>query len=131
MNRLTRKIVEKALNNVWSLDGLTRSFRHKISENQSSITSRLIYDSFGGEILKTRLDTGWHFYNRIDGVRLDFAIPEIEKSSHGVSFEDIPSNPDETGNYFHHEDYITQFLRFIRAFEEITGLNRRQIRVSA
>ena len=29
----------------------------------------VIQDLFGGEILKTRVDEAWHFYNRIDGVR--------------------------------------------------------------
>jgi len=39
-------------------------------------------------------------------------------------FEDIPSTPNETFKYFEQEDYLTSFMRFIRAFEEIIGLEK-------
>jgi hypothetical protein len=93
-------------------------------DDQSSSTSLLIHEIFGGEILKTHKNTGWHFYNRIGGERIDFIKTESEKASAENSFEDIPTSPDETYNYFEKEDYQTFFDRFIRAFEESVGLNK-------
>jgi hypothetical protein len=95
---------------------------------QDSIISLLIHDVFGGEILKTHKQKKWHFYNRIDGERVDFTL---KKKSTGKSvFEDIPSTPDET--YIDQVDYSTFFTRFIRAFEETVGLeNYRSGRLTA
>jgi hypothetical protein len=103
---------------------LTRS--HNIDPEETSQISLLIHDVFGGEILKTRLKKGWHFYNRIEGKRIDFTIPYGSKSTDDIQFEDIPSTPDEIHNYFEKEDYSTFFMKFIRAFEEAVGLDRYQ-----
>jgi len=66
----------------------------------------LIHNIFGGESLKTHKKKGWHFYNRIEGERIDFAGSEESKSSVVNRFEDIPSDPDETHNYFEKDDYL-------------------------
>jgi len=91
-------------------------------EVQDSIISLLIHDVFGGEILKTHEDKNWHFYNRIDGERLDFAGSKTRSS--GEMFEDIPATPDETSDYIDQADYSTFFMKFIRAFEETIGLEK-------
>ena len=91
---------------------------------QDSIISLLIHDVFGGEILKTHEDKMWHFYNRIDGERLDFTVSKTGKS--GSKFEDIPATPDETSDYIDQADYTTFFMKFIRAFEETIGLEKYQ-----
>lgn len=116
------KIVQKALNHTWSMDDDRGYISDKTSDSQSSATSRLIYEVFGGEILKTHLKKGWHFYNRINGERFDFTISSKVKSNRDIPFEDIPSSPDETFSYFQEDDYSTQFIRFIWAFEDILGL---------
>lgn len=94
------------------------------ADDQDSLISLLIHDIFGGEILKTRKSRGWHFYNRIDGLRLDFARSEMEKSADENIFEDIPATPDETSAYFEPEEYSTFLTKFIRAFEEAIGLDK-------
>jgi hypothetical protein len=113
-----RVVVEKALKNSVPLESRTGW----TSNNQSSVISKLIYDIFGGEILKTHKKKGWHFYNRIDGKRLDFARSEIRKSWEEKHFEDLPSSPEEINNYFEQEEYSTFFVRFIRAFEVTSSL---------
>jgi hypothetical protein len=96
---------------------------------QDSIISLLIHDVFGGEILKTHKKKKWHFYNRIDGERVDFTL---KKKSAGMNvFEDIPSTPDETSDYIDQVDYSTFFTRFIRAFEETVGLENYRSGLSA
>jgi len=91
---------------------------------QDSIISLMIHDVFGGEILKTHEDKNWHFYNRIDGERLDFAGSKTGRP--GEKFEDIPATPDETSDYIDQADYTTFFMKFIRTFEETIGLEKYQ-----
>ena len=121
---LNRKVVQKALKQTWARDNNPGSKNSKPGDGQSSIISRLIYDIYGGEILKTRMKEDWHFYNRIDGERIDFTLSEMVNSSKDYDFRDIPSTPYETYNYSEQEDYSTFFIRFIRAFEEAVGLKK-------
>lgn len=92
------------------------------AEDQDGIISVLIQDIFGGKILKTKSKSGWHFYNRIDGKRLDFSKSEFDKSPGLEQFEDIPVSHDEVSASFEPEQYSFFFMKFIRFFEEIIGL---------
>lgn len=92
--------------------------------DEDSLTSLLVHDIFGGEILKTKRKRGWHFYNRVDGLRVDFTRPEMDKSDKEKKFEDIPATPDETYCYYEKEQYSSFLLRFTRAFEEAVGLEK-------
>jgi len=118
-----RSVVQKVLRETWQSEAIPRS-APKPSDDQSSVTSQLIYDVFGGEILKIRNKKGWHFYNRIDGKRIDFTGSEFINSSGDNRLEELPSTPDETFDYFAQEDYSTLFIRFIRLFEEAVGLKK-------
>lgn len=69
------------------------------SYGQCAPTAIVIWETFGGEILKT---DGWppdgrHFYNRIDGTRYDFTADQFEMPdySHKVEYKDILSNATE------------------------------------
>jgi len=125
-----RKVVRNALKKTWTMEQNPGYKSVKSANGMSSVTSRLIYDIFGGEILKTHKKNDWHFYNRIDGELVDFTRSEMVKSSNNNHFEDIPSTPDETSIYFAQEDYSTFFTRFIRAFEESVGLRKCRIDIS-
>lgn len=119
-------VVQEALKRSRTLDYNPEKTPDYPAGSEDGIISLLIHNIFGGEILKTHKKKGWHFYNRIDGERIDFAGSEKNKSSLVNRFEDIPSNPDETYNYFEKEDYLDFFIRFLRAFEEIVGLERHK-----
>jgi hypothetical protein len=119
---INRSIVKKALKQTLDLDKTSNLTPVKPEDFRSCETSMLIFDIFGGEILKTHFKKGWHFYNRINGKRIDFTRSEKGKSSIAKRFEDIPSSPDEIHYYFEKEDYLTFFMRFVRAFEETVGL---------
>ena len=94
------------------------------TSGQDSLISLMIHNIFGGEILKTHMKKSWHFYNRIDGERVDFTESEMDKFTKENGFEDIPSAPDETFTYFEQEDYSTFLIRFVRTFEETIGLGK-------
>lgn len=103
-------------------------FKKKKPENgQDTVISLLIHDIFGAEILKTHKKAGWHFYNRIDGERVDFSKSKRSKSVEDSSFDDLPATPDETCNYLDKEDYSDFSMRFINAFEETVGLDKYQV----
>ena len=113
------KVVDKALKRSWT--------NELSSEYKDSLISVLIYDIFGGEILKTHRKKGWHFYNRIDGRRIDFTTPIKSNYSKKNIFEDIPATPDETNYQTDQEDYSSFLISFARVFEEAVGLDRYQI----
>ncbi|MEX0985920.1 MAG: hypothetical protein WD052_00490 [Bacteroidales bacterium] len=92
------------------------------AEDQDCIISALIHDVFGGEILKTKGKNGWHFYNRLDGKRLDFSKSDFGSSSNESQFDDIPVSSNETSTHFETEQYSVFLMKFIRSFEENVGL---------
>jgi hypothetical protein len=131
MNKFNRSVVEEALIRSSVTDKYPEQFPQDLSDGQDSVISHLIHDIFGGEILKTPKKRGWHFYNRINGERIDFTKSEKSKSANDNKFEDIPSSPDETYNYFDQEEYATFFMNFISAFEEAVGLEKYHHGLSA
>jgi hypothetical protein len=117
-------VVREALKHSWALEKSLGLEPINIENAMDSVNSLLIYDIFGGEILKTPRKNGWHFYNRIDGERIDFLIEETEGIPDVFILEDIPSTPEETHNYFEEEDYSSFLMCFIRTFEEAIGLDK-------
>jgi hypothetical protein len=59
------------------------------AKNHCSVTSLIVNDYFGGEIVSTRTVGGTHFYNIIDGTRWDLTISQF---SEPIPFEDTPSS---------------------------------------
>jgi hypothetical protein len=121
-----RVMVQEALKRCLSYDNSPAAHAGISTVQQSTVISQLIHDIFGGEILKTHKKKSWHFYNRIDGERIDLTSLESVTLADDNCFEDISSTPDETCNYFEQEDYSTFFMTFVMEFEEIVGLKKYQ-----
>jgi hypothetical protein len=119
---LLYKVVERSL----KADEPQIMTKSNPAEGKDGLVSLLIHDIFGGEILKTKMKRRWHFYNRIDGKRLDFTRKELLKSSGDYYFDDIPSSSSETCCYVENEEYSTFLMRFIILFEEAVGLKNHQ-----
>jgi len=119
--------VKAALNRAWRSDKSPELTPDKTAINKSSVISQLIFDIFGGEILKTHKRRGWHFYNRINGERIDFTKPELKTISPEELFEDIPASVNETHYLFEEEQYLPFYMRFVREFEETVGLGDRRL----
>jgi hypothetical protein len=127
----SRKIVQEALKKTLTVDNATGRIHDYTTNGQDSVISMLIHDIFGGEILKTHKRKDWHFYNRINGERIDFTGSETVESVEDKRFEDIPSTPVEASGYFDNTDYSTFFMKFVKAFEETVGLGQYRHGVSA
>jgi hypothetical protein len=124
MKMFDKIVVHEALKRCLVPDSGSRFVHHKLIAGQDSQISLMIHDIFGGEILKTHSHKKWHFYNRIDGVRIDFTGSVPQKAVGTNGFEDIPSTPAETYSYFDNTDYSTFLMRFVRIFEETIGLEK-------
>lgn len=121
---INRAIIERALRCILDQDKLS-DLPPDCNENPWSCEiAMMIFDIFGGEILKTHHKNDWHFYNRINSSRIDLTKIEKDESLSPIVFEDIPSSPEEIHNYFDKEDYLTLLMRFVRAFEEAVGLKK-------
>jgi len=123
---INRRIIQTAMNRARRSENNPGLNLHRSTVEQSSVISQLIYDIFGGEILKTHRRKSWHFYNRVDGERIDFTKSEIKDLAPDNHLEDIPVSADEIHNYFEQEQYIPFYMKFIREFEETMGLEDRR-----
>ena len=113
--------IQEALKQTWAWENNSSTYINSSIKGQDIEVSLLIHDIFGAEILKTPNKKGWHFYNRIDGERIDFSMLEAERQSENDNFEDIPSTPEETCLYLEPVDYSLFYSKFTMAFEEIIG----------
>jgi hypothetical protein len=121
---LSRKVIKVVLKKTLVLELANGTSRISPEKDLDSVISMLIRDVFGGEILKTPNKNGWHFYNRINGVRIDFSGTKNEKFIDDIKFKDIPATSDETASYFDTTDYSTFFMSFVKVFEETVGLGQ-------
>jgi hypothetical protein len=62
------------------------------SRGQCAVTALVLQDYFGGEILKLSVGESWHFYNRIDGLRLDTTADQFPLV---LDYADVPSDREE------------------------------------
>ena len=82
----------RVLRRSWSLETSPQWLPENPARGQCSVTALVVWDRFGGEILKTSVGNDWHFYNRVAGTVYDltaeqFAVPP--------AYLDILSSRDE------------------------------------
>jgi hypothetical protein len=61
-----------ALQHSWSKQSSSYWTKNNPALGQCGVTALVVNDYLGGEILKTKLKEGWHFYNCIDAQVIDF-----------------------------------------------------------
>lgn len=81
--------VQRALCKAWSLSTASQWTPANPAAGQCNVTSLLIHDLFGGELLKTPLPAGDHFYNRIGGRRYDFTASQFDEP---IVYVDLPTD---------------------------------------
>jgi hypothetical protein len=84
--------VTAALLGSWSLETSGQWQAGDPARGQCNVTTLLVNELFGGEILKTPLTEGDHFYNRIDGKRIDLTDSQFEAP---IAYLDIVSDRGE------------------------------------
>ncbi len=77
--------IRAALPLSWSLDTAVQWTEDNPASGQCNVTAAVIHDLFGGEILRTRLPGVWHYYNRINGERVD--LTDSQFTAPGAVFE--------------------------------------------
>lgn len=86
---MNSEAVLAALRRSWSKESAKQWSEDNPANGQCNATAILIHDLFGGEILKTPLSDGDHFYNRVDGVRFDFTASQFPGL---IEYADITSD---------------------------------------
>jgi hypothetical protein len=84
--------VAAALRKAWSLRTSGTWTAANPARGQCNVTALLVEELFDGEILKTPLPEGDHFYNRIDGRRIDLTASQFEAP---IAYADLPSSREE------------------------------------
>jgi hypothetical protein len=84
----------RSISRVWSGDTSSPTnawSQSNPAQNHCSITSLVVQDHFGGEILYTKTSGGTHFYNLIDGKKWDLTVSQFAEP---VPYDDTPSSRD-------------------------------------
>ena len=84
--------IMKALYKSWSSDSSSKWSQDNPAKGQCGVTALIVNDLLGGEIRKTKLPEGWHFYNFINGKRYDLTVSQFKED---ILYMDIPSNRNE------------------------------------
>lgn len=81
-----------ALFRAWSIETSSLWAPDNPARGQCGVTSLVVQDLFGGEILKTRTPEGMHFYNRVNGARIDLTQSQFKVLP---VYQDRPATRDE------------------------------------
>lgn len=79
-----------AIGSAWSSATSTRWRPDAPATGQCSVTALLVHETLGGRLLKTRVEGAWHFYNEIDGQRLDLTAGQFAEP---IRYEDQRADP--------------------------------------
>lgn len=93
-----------ALYHSWSIVTASQWQPDSPASGQCNVTTILVHDLFGGEILKTPLEAGDHYYNRIDGARFDFTASQFAEA---IDYADIVSDRAAAGAGVTRHEYTT------------------------
>jgi hypothetical protein len=86
--------IARVLRESWSLASARQWTAQNPAAGQCNVTALLVHELFGGELLKTQLPEGDHFYNRIDGNRYDFTACQF---SQPITYSDLPATRFDAG----------------------------------
>ena len=76
----------------WSVETGGRWRHDSPASGQCGVTALVVHDRMGGEILKTDVNGAWHFYNCVEGKRIDFTMSQFDSP---IGYDDTPSSRDE------------------------------------
>lgn len=80
--------LQKLLPQAWSRESSSKWTAENPACGQCGVTALVAQDLLGGELRKTPLPDGWHFYNCINGRCVDFTESQFAEP---VVYADIPA----------------------------------------
>jgi hypothetical protein len=110
-----RETVLQQLRRAWSSESSSLWTEDNPAKGHCGVTSLVIQDLFGGEIRKTPLDDGMHFYNYIDGQRYDLTAEQFDALP---TYLDLPSNRREAFDDTNIDQYAHLSERFLNELSE-------------
>ena len=78
---------------------------------QCNVTALLIHEMYGGELLKTLLPGSDHYYNRVNGERIDLTSSQFDKP---IVYADISTNRREVERGVTNEEYKALRSAFVK-----------------
>jgi hypothetical protein len=81
-----------AVSKAWSLQSSSKWSEENPAKGQCGVTTLVVHDFFGDDIMKTWLSDGWHFYNVINGKRYDLTNSQFHEP---ITYMDVPSTREE------------------------------------
>jgi hypothetical protein len=82
--------------------------------NHCSVTSLIVQDYFGGDIVSTKTKGGTHFYNLIDGTKWDLTVSQFAEP---IPFDDLVTTRETAMQDTTHEKYEA-LAESVRAYEK-------------
>ena len=80
------------LQSAWSTETGSKWRPDNPACGQCSVTALVAQDLLGGDIIKTAVEGQWHFYNRVEGQRLDLTESQFSRP---LEYQDLPSSRSE------------------------------------
>jgi hypothetical protein len=84
--------LRRKLRTAWSTETSSKWRPDNLACGQCSVTALVLQDVLGGDILKTSIEGQWHFYNGVDGQRLDLTDSQFGRP---IEYQDQPSSRSE------------------------------------
>ena len=100
-----------ALHRSWSPATARQWTEDNPAAGQCNVTAVLVHKLFGGELLKTPLPEGDHFYNRIGGVRFDFTEGQFARP---IAYDDLPTTRNDAAQRATDIELATLEAAFLR-----------------
>ena len=100
-----------ALRKSWSKSSAKQWKIDNPALGQCNVTALLIHEMYGGELLKTPLPDGSHYYNRVNGERIDLTSSQFNKP---IVYADIPTNRREVEYGVTNEEYKLLKSTFVK-----------------
>ena len=91
-----------ALFHSWSLQSSSKWSKVNPAKGQCGVSAFVVNDLIGGDIRKTKLPDGWHFYNVFNSKRYDFTTSQFNEA---FTYTDTHSSREEAFTDTNEEQY--------------------------
>ncbi|MDP2235644.1 MAG: hypothetical protein Q8J88_04335 [Bacteroidales bacterium] len=107
--------LESILLKCWSIKTSSKWTSANPYLGQCGVSALVVYELFGGQILKTRINHQWHYYNSINSIRYDFTQKQFGLEP---CYSDISSNCEEAFTDTNEEQFIELKSKFSQLLNE-------------